>query len=270
MRVREFTEWALRCRYLAVPPGDGSGRPRDPNLGYALHAALAGLVGDRAPRPFRFAPAAGRAGRTVAGDGGSGTAPLLGYARVPGEHLSTLAQVCEEEYSRLFEVSRMRFRPLPSQWPVGLRLRFELEACPVRRRLAGAPLRNPSGRRGGGTEMDAFQLDAARAEERGEPIPRREESYLRWLTERFGEGPDGSRGAELLPGSLRVESYRSVRLLRRPSEGGRRSSMWLTRPEVRFTGQLTVLDSEAFTACLSRGVGRHCGFGFGMLLVAPA
>lgn len=278
VRVREFSEWALRCGFLAVPPGDGSGRPRDPNLGYALHAALAGLFGDQAPRPFRFSPAVGRTARSRAGNPGSGVAPLIGYAHASGDHLSTLAQVCDEEYSSLFEAARLRSRPVPEHWPAGLRLRFDLEACPVRRRLEKAPFSTNSSRSKrssvrfseGGREVDAFQLDAARAEERGEPVPGREESYLRWLSERLRGAPDRPTGADLLVDSVRVESYRSVRLLRRPSDGKRRTAKWLTRPEVRFSGHLRVTDSEAFTALLGRGVGRHCGFGFGMLLLAPA
>lgn len=278
VRVREFTEWALRCGFLAVPRGDGSGRPRDPNLGYAMHAALAGVFGDQAPRPFRFSPAVRRTARSRAGSRGSGVSPLTGYARSSGDHLSTLAQVCDEEYLSLFEVARMRCRPVPEPWPAGLRLRFDLEACPVRRRLATAPFSTNESRSerpgvhysDGGREVDAFQLDAARAEERGEPIPGREESYRRWLSERLRGAPDRPTGADLLVGSVRVESYRSVRLLRRPSDGERRTAKWLTRPEVRFSGHLRVTDSEAFTALLGRGVGRHCGFGFGMLLLAPA
>jgi CRISPR system Cascade subunit CasE len=39
---------------------------------------------------------------------------------------------------------------------------------------------------------------------------------------------------------------------------------------VRFSGVLEVADGEAFNRLLASGVGRHGGFGFGMLLLKPA
>ena len=50
--LRAFTRWALSRGYLDPPPGDSRGRPRDAEIGYAAHAALTGLFGDQAPRPF--------------------------------------------------------------------------------------------------------------------------------------------------------------------------------------------------------------------------
>lgn len=277
VRLREFTQWALQRQYLAVPRGDGRGQPRDPDMGYALHAALTGLFGVKAPRPFRLALPRHR-GRPSNGLSASGAVPLLGYVSEPLDHLLALAQVAErhEELADVFDLKRTRSRPLPPRWPPGLRLAFDLGACPVRRRLAGRALRtnSKSERQGSvysssGRELDAFQLDAARAEESGVSIPSREESYRRWLGERFLDR-QSSAGATLVEGSVRIESYRSVRLLRRPADGRRRTPQWLTRPEVCFSGQLEVSDSEAFSAFLGRGVGRHCGFGFGMLLLKPA
>ena len=278
VRLRDFTQWALRRQYLAVPRGGGRGQPRDPDLGYALHAALTGLFGGKAPRPFRLALPRHR-GRPSNGSSVSRAVPLLGYASEPMDHLLALAQVAEhhEELADVFDLKRTRSRPLPPSWPRGLRLAFDLEACPVRRRLADRTVRtnSRSERQGsvfssGGRELDAFQLDAARAEESGVSIPSREVSYRRWLEERFHGDRQSPAGATLVEGSVRIESYRSVRLLRRPSDGRRRTPQWLTRPEVGFSGQLKVSDSEAFSAFLGRGVGRHCGFGFGMLLLKPA
>ena len=278
VRLRDFTQWALRRQYLAVPRGDGRGQPRDPDLGYPLHAALAGLFGAKAPRPFRLALPRHRS-RPSNGWSASGAVPLLGYAIEPLDHLLALAQVAErhEELAEVFDLKTTRSRPLPSNWPRGLRLAFDLGACPVRRRLADRTVRtfSKSERQGsvfssGGRELDAFQLDAARAEESGVSIPSRDESYRRWLEERFHGDRQPPAGATLIEGSVRIESYRSVRLLRRPSDGRRRTPQWLTRPEVCFSGQLEVSNSEAFSAFLGRGVGRHCGFGFGMLLLKPA
>ena len=36
-----------------------------------------------------------------------------------------------------------------------------------------------------------------------------------------------------------------------------------------MAGTLTIGDPDAFAAILSRGVGRHAAFGYGMLLLSP-
>ena len=122
-----------------------------------------------------------------------------------------------------------------------------------------------------GKEVDAFQVAAVRALESSETFPAREGIYRAWLSERFASRPDRPHAAVLVPNTVRVEAYRSVRLLRRPrGQYGRRSAQWLTRPDVRFAGLLEVADPDAFPVLLASGVGRHCGFGFGMLLLRPA
>ena len=278
LRLREFTAWALARRFLAVPRGDGRGRPREPDPGYALHAALLGLLGKSALRPFAV-PRKSRRERRGGNAAPSGIVPVLGYGRTDLEQIQALAGIASDEYRDLFDCERMRSRPLPRPWPAGLRLAFDLRACPVRRSAAGRPFRTNAGhpRRktvvfaaagGRGVEVDAFQLASARAEERGEPIPTRDQIYIRWLEERFATS--AARPAlALVSGSLRVRSYRSVRLLRRPRRGNGRSARWLTRPEVWFSGEAVVVDGSKIPALLSRGVGRHSGFGFGMLLLRP-
>ena len=77
-------------------------------------------------------------------------------------------------------------------------------------------------------------------------------------------------GLRLVAGSVRVRSYRSARLLRRPRDGNGRVPRWLTRPEVWFSGQAEVVDGAGVPEFLARGIGRHCGFGFGMMLLRPA
>ena len=116
-----------------------------------------------------------------------------------------------------------------------------------------------------GAEIDAYQVAVARRET-GTPEPDRSAVYCDWLAERLPP-----TAAHLRPESLRVDAYRSTRLLRRPrTPDGKRGAQWLTRPDVHFSGTLEVADGEAFARLLASGVGRHCGFGFGMLLLKPA
>ena len=275
--LRAFTSWALRRRYLDVPPGDGRGRPREADLGYALHAALAGLFGEQAPRPFAFPPMGQRERRSSAREveSGIGVVDLLGYARVRVETLKTLAQLDDGPVSAMIDWDRARSRSMPTSWSKDMRLRFDLRACPVRRLVK--PLVTRWGSNGeettlsSGREVDAYQLAAARARERNAPVPSRNETYIEWLVHRLAARGGRSQIVTLGPGSARVDSYRSVRLLRRPrSLEGTRAARWLTRPTVQFTGLLEIVEPSEFMGLLARGIGRHCGFGFGMLLLRPA
>ena len=278
LRLRSFTRWALDRRYLSVPPGDDRGRPREPDLGYALHAALTGLFGRDAPRPFTLPPERGRRHGWSLGGGDKDVVPVLGYAKVDQERLAALAALARDDCREIFDCDALRVKPLPENWPDGMRLGFELRACPVRRRLAKRPFTtNTSGPAHSqvlysqrGREVDAYQLATARAGERGDPVPRRDEVYGAWLGERFAGSPDRPPAFSLVSGSLRVQSFRSTRLLRRPHDGNGRSARWLTRPEVWFSGQVEVANGGRVAASLLTGIGRHSGFGFGMLLLRPA
>ena len=274
---RAFTAWAIDHRYLNTPPGDGRGRPRDPDIGYALHASLAGLFGTQSPRPF-VVPSIGQRERqqtTSRSRIRGGALNLLGYSRVPAETLCTLARLADDDLFSMINWDGVRSRRMPARWPEHLRLRFDLRACPVRRIIK--PLTTttrpslPATTFPKGSEVDAYQVAAVRARDSRAAIPGRGQIYIEWLGERLGPRPGQPQAVSLVPGSVRVESYRSVRLLRRPrGSNGRRSHRWLTRPDVRFTGLLDIADPTAIPALLMSGVGRHCGFGFGMLLLRPA
>ena len=272
--LRRFTAWALRRRYLDTPPGDGRGRPRSPEIGYALHAALAELFGSQALRPFAVPPVGQRERwRSRIGLRRGGVLTVFGYAGVPVETLRTRSQLADDELLGMVDWQEASSRMMPSVWPRNVRLRFDLRACPVRRILKPFTTLGRKGlppvTRRTGSEVDAFEVAVARANDSG-MVPR-DRIYIDWLVERLEPQGDGQQAVALVANSVRVDAFRSVRLLRRPRElNGARSPQWLTRPEVRFSGLLDVADSEAFALLLARGVGRHCGFGFGMLLLRPA
>ena len=274
--LRAFTGWALSRGYLDTPPGDSRGRPRDAEIGYAAHAALTGLFGDQAPRPFVISPGGQRERRHIATtpERRVGFIDVLGYAHAPAETLQALTQIASDELRVMIDRDGIRSKPMPAKWPQNLRLRFDLRACPVRRLMKPLTTRErpelPATTFRKGKEVDAFQVATARAQDSGEPIPARDRIYIEWLAERLATQPERARAVALVPDSVRVESYRSVCLLRRPpGANGGRSAQWLTRPDVRFTGLLDIIDPTAFPTFLTRGVGRHCGFGFGMLLLKP-
>ena len=278
--LRAFTAWALDRGYLDTPAGDSRGRPRDAEIGYAVHAALTGLFGAQAPRPFAISPGGQRERRRAAAtpEGRVGFIDVFGYARAPAETLRTLAQLAKDELQVIVDWNGTRSRPMPAKWPKNLRLRFDLRACPVRRIMkpvtTWARPNLPATTFCKGKEVDAFQVAVARAQraqDSSEPPPARDRVYIEWLTERLAPQSERPQAVTLVPHSVRVEAYRSVRLLRRPrGANGRRSPQWLTRPDVRFTGLLDIAGPDSFPALLASGVGRHCGFGFGMFLLKPA
>ena len=276
LNLRAFTTWAIGRRYLDTPPGDGRGRPRDTEMGYALHAVLSALFGVQSPRPFAVPPLGRRErGRTLAAlESRGGMLDLFGYTRVPVDTLQSLAQLADDELRATINWEGARSRPMPSRWPKDLRLRFDLRACPVRRIMKPVTTRErpnlPATTIRKGKEVDAFQVAAARASA-GSELPTRDQVYIEWLGERLVPKPERRQAIALVPNSVRVEAYRSVRLLRRPrGENGRRCPQWLTRPDVRYTGLLDIVSSDTFSDLLASGVGRHRGFGFGMLLLKPA
>ena len=286
IKTRGFVEWALAKGYLETPPGDGRGKPRNADLGYALHALTTGLFGREAPRPFRPPPLGQREQRPH--DPRDARLEIWGYAGRPAGALGEIARLASDDLCATIDWPRFRSKRMPAAWPEGIRLCFELRACPVKRRLAKRPLATRrddpmksvvfDGDRK--HEMDAYQLVVARASEDGLDVPARNDVYIQWLAERFAPSPgdDAPQAAALVRDeerdryNVRVDSWRSIRLLRRPLRGGgeRRESCWLTRPDVQFSGVLRVVDPETFPRVLADGVGRHCGFGFGMLLLKPA
>jgi CRISPR system Cascade subunit CasE len=228
---------AAARRGLLPPGGD---------LGYALHAALAALFGAAAPRPFvlRETP-----------DGPE----LLAYCATPPDELRTLAALPPTgEATDLAEPLRPESaaaRSMPATWTPGQRLGFSVRVRPVVRT-------RPGGRDGPHREHDAFAHLRRRASG-AEPLPPREGVYRDWLARILSRDD-----AATLESSVLI-AYRSTRVLRRPLAGEGRRPAVIEGPDATLAGVLAVKDAAAFSRLLARGVGRHCGFGFGMLLLAP-
>ena len=135
LNLRVFTGWALSRGYLDTPPSDSRGRPRDAEIGYAAHAALTGLFGDQAPRPFAISPGGHRErwSATATPERRADFIDVFGYTRAPAETLRTLSQLAKDELQVMIDWDGIRSKPMPDKWPQNLRLRFDLRACPVRR-----------------------------------------------------------------------------------------------------------------------------------------
>lgn len=239
---------ALEQRRL-VQLGRRTRLPLDqPDTGYLVHCALGELFGELAPQPFAVLgeqQAGGVAGRFL---------PVLGYTRGSRQQLQEQAQLqASPDVYETCDWDSFAVKPMPATWSAGRRLKFELRACPVKRKAsAGAYHRE-------GAEVDVF-LDRC-WQVGAEVLVDRQKVYLDWLQERLA-----SAGAALVQGEL--TRFQRQRLLRR-NHAEQRTSKPVERPDAVFEGILEVTDPVQFAALLARGVGRHRAFGFGMLLVKP-
>lgn len=218
---------------------------RDVDDGYLCHCILRELWQGRAPTPFVVRGQ----GRTmdVWGYSTADAAALIDHARAFGDP-SLLAAIGDIE----LVVSK----PMP-RFEAGRQLGFLLRACPVVR-LA----RDTNGHRAG-AEIDAF---LARCFALGrEAVVAREDVYRDWLTAKLDQ--PAITGVTLE--SARVAAISRERLVRR-TQGDKRQANRLERPDVRFEGNMIVVDGGRLNTWLAHGVGRHRAFGFGALILVPA
>ena len=217
----------------------GSRRLEDPD--HAMHCLLRECFGDLAPKPFRLIMPRGVDQGVLYGYGRAGATALRDQA-------STYADPLQ---ARVMPADRIGSKPMPQEWQAGRRLGFEARIRPIVRSS-----RNGDNRPG--REWDAYQLEAIQhpkgGMERG-----REEVYAEWLSGEL----DRRGGARLEPGRTELVSFQRTRAVYRArarySEG----------PDAIMRGVLTITDGTAFTGLLTRGVGRHRAYGYGMLLLRP-
>lgn len=217
---------------------------RDLDDGYLCHCVLRELWQERAPAPFVVRGQ----GRTldVWGYSRSDATLLIDHARAFGDP-SLLAAIAD--------VGMVVSKAMPPFEP-GRRIGFLLRACPIVR------LARPTNAHRAGAEIDAFLARCFAAG--SEAIVSREDVYRDWLTAKLDQ--PSMTGVSVC--SVRVAAMCRERLLRR-THGDQRRATRLERPDVRFEGDLVVVDGERFHSCLAHGVGRHRGFGFGALIVVP-
>lgn len=211
--------------------------------GYALHCLLNGSFGEGVFRPFRLMSVRG-----------ASEASLYGYSTLNVDELeNAAASYAEPEFSTI--VAQLKSKQMPESFSTGRTLGFDLKIRPVRRnrlKEGGSP-----------QERDAYQVAAMAQGAVSGATPSalsREDVYLKWLVERLS-----ANGAELNPQrNAKLVSFQRVLAIRR---AGQRKGT--EGPEAIIQGEITVTDSALFQQLLHRGVGRHCAYGYGMLLLRP-
>lgn len=221
------------------------------DLGYGLHALMRAAFGDDAPQPYRHL------------DGQQG---LLAYTRLGPDEMRQRVSLIEPDVAEALGLAPTAhhggysLRPFPTHWPAGKMLRYEVRVRPVIR----------EGKTG--KERDAFLVAAERGD--GGALDRAA-VYAQWLADqlktRKSGVPEPWHGAvELL--DVRLEKFRLLDVLRQtqrsaPTEARQRRAVG--GPDAVLSGVLSVVQPQAFAHLLSRGIGRHRAFGFGMLLLKP-
>jgi len=202
----------------------------DETLGYTLHAWLAALFGDGAPKPFRYIDR---------------RSEVLAYSLHPAADLLERARAFAPPQAwAALDADGVASKPLPAHWRIGTRLHLEVLTCRSRAR---------------GTRKKDLYLRAL--DRLGEAAPPRGEVYHAWFARQW-EGAARLEQVELVGMSARS------RLLRRARNGHNRLKV-VERPQALFGAEAVVVDGERFAELLARGIGRHRAFGFGMVLVAP-
>ena len=215
--------------------------------GRALHHLLGEAFGPGILQPFRLLVTPR-----------SRNATIYAYAGQDSDGLrEQAAATATPALADILDLARLRSLPRPAdRWHAGQRLGFDLRLRPVIR------LRDaiPGTKFGKGRELDAFLAEALQQhggntnsmEAAGRT---REIVYLDWLKTRLDPV------ATLDRDNTRLASFRRTRVQR----GGR----WQEGPDVIVHGTLTIADPAAFADRLTRGVGRHRAYGYGMLLLRP-
>ena len=216
--------------------------------GRALHHLLDEALGPGRLRPFRLLVPPRRA-----------TGYLYAYSKCNAEELAGLAQ-CHAlpDHLAILRTDAMQSKAMPLKWRDGQKLGFNLRARPVRRlskelETAGGRTYKP------GSELDAFMLEAltefgADRDGMKEAGRTREAVYLDWLSDRLAPY------AILDRARTRLTSFRLRRAARNAAVEG---------PDTTIQGTFTIADRAGFHELLERGVGRHCAYGYGMMLLRP-
>lgn len=240
---RRLAVWAVSHRVLPANQGD---------MGYALHGLMLAVFGDAAPQPFAY---------------DDETQALLAYTAMSPEDMARRVALAAPEAVEALGLcatagdAGYRMRPFPTSWPEGQILGFQVRVRPIVRE-------GKTGR-----ERDAFLAAVDRAN--GAPIDR-QAVYVQWLKDQLGVRETGPREAwqgavDIVDAHLgRFRLLDVLRQTQRAAPEDARKRYAVGGPDVVLQGHLQVTDPAAFTHLLTRGIGRHRAFGFGMLMLRPA
>ncbi len=217
--------------------------PRDnEDDGYGWHALLtAAFCRDLAPKPFRVFARRGR------------PTQLLAYAKADAPTLKARAiDFADPLVMAALGVESVASKPMPD-FGAGRRLGFSARLRPIVRT-------DRDGDRARSRELDVF-VAAKLAAEPGETLDK-VGIYADWARDQIDEA-----AAEVE--SLRIDGLESSDVVRRGRGNGSRPFARIPGHTIIVAGIFRVTDAGSFAALLTRGLGRHRAFGYGMVLLSP-
>lgn len=216
--------------------------------GRALHHLLDEALGPGTLRPFRLLVPPRRA-----------TGYLYAYSRCNAEDLAErVRRYALPDHLAVLRTEAMQSKTMPAKWRIGQKVGFDLRARPVRRLTR--ELETATGRTyRDGAELDAFLFEAltefgADRDGMKKAGRTREAVYLDWLSERLAPYAILDRSRSRLAGFRRGRAARN---------GG------VEGPDITIQGTVKISNPTRFDDSLERGVGRHCAYGYGMMLLRP-
>ena len=133
---------------------------------------------------------------------------------------------------------------VPESWSEGQTLQFDVHVKPTKR-SSSRDAEHPN------TEQDVY-LAAGADTNRGE-------IYCQWLSELITR-----QGVlQAAPESMTMTQFTMRRVKRQGS------SQWIKGPDATISGTATVVNPSMVVSMLAGGIGRHKGYGYGMLLLRP-
>ena len=212
------------------------------DTGHALHCLMTECFGkDLVPKPFRLMATK------------ENTSVLYGYETNNSDKLCQAAEMFADPLQlKVMPLSKIDSKPMFSNWQCGQKIGFETQVRPITRKYNKDKNKNQ--------ECDVFLKEKEKYPEGDMPYSR-EQVYSEWLDKEF----EKLGGAKLELNQTQLMSHYTTRVYRKrystySGSGG---------PDATMRGVLTISDPKVFTKLLTRGIGRHRAYGYGMLLLRP-
>ena len=242
--MRDLNRWAGRRGLI---------RRRAYDEGYVLHVLTAGMFGNSALRPFRLFSSERRPQAT-----------FYAYSALDAGGLCRIAEaVATPDCLDVIRLDSIRDKAMPTNFAKGQSFGFDVRVRPVQRLKSDVRDDRHNVRLAKGAEVDAFRLHVMRHPRHDSTDGdidstsaewTREGVYRDWLVQRIG--------ASATVRSCRLAAFRRHRAIR--GEG-----RTIEGPDAALQGSLSVEDAAGFADMLTRGIGRHKAYGYGMLLLRP-
>lgn len=217
--------------------------------GRALHHALGEVFGPKSLQPFRLmVPPRKR------------DAVIYAYSLMSFDELYQNVKICPPDLAEVFNCAGINHKHLDTSFATDHRLGFDIRIRPFRRvKKVGQSKKSTR-------EIDVYQHAADRNghEKEWHVENSRESVYRAWLAERLG------KAAELESAKL-VRFQRTIAVRKcagvGPDAGGKGV---IEGPDAVMQGVLKIKDGAVFSEMISKGLGRHKTYGYGMILLRPA